>query len=134
MTNTPKRVAWVTGGGSGIGQAGAEALAADGWTVIVSGRRKDALEVVANGINAKAGGRAETMPLDVSNVPSLSLDAEVSEALSRDLAALSAGNQGDRLQRLERSLMRLERINLETLGLMQRLVNAAKKTPGGSGG
>ncbi len=30
MTNSGKRVAWVTGGGSGIGEAGAEALAADG--------------------------------------------------------------------------------------------------------
>lgn len=80
MTNTTKRVAWVTGGGSGIGQAGAEALAADGWTVIVSGRRKDALDTVANGINAKAGGRAETMPLDVSNA------ADV-EAAARQIVA-----------------------------------------------
>ena len=37
MTNSGKRVAWITGGGSGIGEAGAEALAADGWTVVVSG-------------------------------------------------------------------------------------------------
>ena len=47
MSNNGKRVAWVTGGGSGIGEAGAEALAADGWTVVASGRRKDALEQTA---------------------------------------------------------------------------------------
>jgi NAD(P)-dependent dehydrogenase (short-subunit alcohol dehydrogenase family) len=29
MSNDGKRVAWVTGGGSGIGEAGAEALAAE---------------------------------------------------------------------------------------------------------
>jgi NADP-dependent 3-hydroxy acid dehydrogenase YdfG len=66
MTKSGKRVAWVTGGGSGIGEAGAEALAADGWTVVVSGRRKDALDTVVAKI-AKAGGTAEAIALDVSN-------------------------------------------------------------------
>jgi NADP-dependent 3-hydroxy acid dehydrogenase YdfG len=60
-----KRVAWVTGGGTGIGEAGAEALAADGWTVVLSGRRKDALDKVAGKI-ASNGGKAEAIPLDVS--------------------------------------------------------------------
>ena len=56
MTKGGKRVAWVTGGGTGIGEAGAEALAADGWTVVVSGRRKDALDQVV----AKIGKMAAT--------------------------------------------------------------------------
>src|SRR5207244_1756317 len=46
MTNNGKRVAWVTGGGSGIGESGAECLAVDGWTVVVSGRRKQELDRV----------------------------------------------------------------------------------------
>src|SRR6185437_15386518 len=61
MSDDGKRIAWVTGGGSGIGEAGAEALAADGWVVVVSGRRKGALGAVAAKI-VKRGGKAETLP------------------------------------------------------------------------
>jgi NADP-dependent 3-hydroxy acid dehydrogenase YdfG len=75
MTNGGKRVAWVTGGGSGIGEAGAEALAADGWTVVVSGRRKDALEQVVAKIT-KSGGKAEAIALDVSNKTDVSKAAD----------------------------------------------------------
>ena len=39
------KLAWVTGGGSGIGRAGAEELAAAGATVILSGRRAAELYV-----------------------------------------------------------------------------------------
>src|ERR1051325_5054256 len=60
MSNNGKRVAWVTGGGSGIGEAGAEALAADGFAVVVSGRRKDALDAVVDKITT-GGGTAEAI-------------------------------------------------------------------------
>ena len=75
MANNGKRVAWVTGGGSGIGQAGAEALAADGWVVVVSGRRKDALETVVAGISAR-GGNAEALQLDVSDADAVNKAAQ----------------------------------------------------------
>src|SRR5256885_15329797 len=65
MSNKGQRVAWVAGGGSGIGEAGALALAADGWTVVVSGRRKDALDGVVAAI-AGNGGNAEALVLDVA--------------------------------------------------------------------
>ena len=65
MSNNGKRVAWVTGGGSGIGESGAEFLAADGWIVVVSGRRTQELDRVVANITKK-GGKAEAIVLDVS--------------------------------------------------------------------
>jgi NADP-dependent 3-hydroxy acid dehydrogenase YdfG len=92
MTKSGKRVAWVTGGGSGIGEAGAEALAADGWTVVVSGRRKDALDHVVAKI-AAAGGSAEAIALDVSDATAV--DAAAQQILAGhgriDLLVNSAG-------------------------------------------
>jgi NADP-dependent 3-hydroxy acid dehydrogenase YdfG len=67
MNGGTKRVAWVTGGGSGIGLAGAEALAADGWTVVISGRRLEVLTAVAKEFEAK-GAPVDAFALDVSNV------------------------------------------------------------------
>lgn len=41
-------IAWITGGNSGIGRALALKLAKQGWTVVISARRKDALQAVAD--------------------------------------------------------------------------------------
>ncbi len=48
------KVAIVTGGGTGIGRAAALHLQADGWNVVVAGRRKEELEKTV--AMAKAGG------------------------------------------------------------------------------
>ncbi|MDB5566600.1 MAG: oxidoreductase [Tardiphaga sp.] len=66
MTGKTKKIAWVTGGGTGIGKAGAEALLADGWTVILSGRRAEMLKGVADELGSR-GQPVEAMALDVSN-------------------------------------------------------------------
>src|SRR4029077_11745060 len=66
MTSRTKRVAWVTGGGSGIGLAGAEALAADGWTVAISGRRLDVLVDAAKRIGDKTSSQVDVFPVDVA--------------------------------------------------------------------
>lgn len=60
------KVAWVTGAGSGIGEASALALAGDGAAVVLSGRRAEAIEATAETIRA-AGGTAETAPLDIAD-------------------------------------------------------------------
>jgi NAD(P)-dependent dehydrogenase (short-subunit alcohol dehydrogenase family) len=52
------RVAVVTGAGSGIGAAAARALAADGWRVVLAGRRAEALEQVA-----REAGRGTLVPV-----------------------------------------------------------------------
>ena len=52
---------------------------------------------------------------------------DVAEDMTRQLAALTADQRGDQLQRLERSLLRLERINVQTLNMLQKLVGGLKK-------
>ena len=59
------KVAWITGAGSGIGLAGAQALARAGCTVVMSGRRKEVLDAEAAKL-AAGGLRAEVETLDVS--------------------------------------------------------------------
>ena len=60
------KVAFVTGGGTGIGEATAHRLAEEGATVVVCGRRKEPLEAVVAAIKAK-GGKADFAVADVSN-------------------------------------------------------------------
>ncbi|MGI3782181.1 MAG: SDR family oxidoreductase [Janthinobacterium lividum] len=58
------RVAVVTGAGSGIGRAVAEALAGAGWRVVLAGRREAALRQVAE---APGGGAFDVVPTDVTD-------------------------------------------------------------------
>jgi NADP-dependent 3-hydroxy acid dehydrogenase YdfG len=60
------RVAWVTGAGSGIGEAAALALASEGATVALTGRTAYKLERVAAKITL-AGGTAHVLVADVTS-------------------------------------------------------------------
>jgi general secretion pathway protein A len=51
----------------------------------------------------------------------------VVDGMSSQLANLGAEQQGDRIQRLERSMLRLERVNIEILVMLQKLVASFKR-------
>ena len=92
MQSIEGKVAWVTGAGTGIGRAGALALAGAGARVVLSGRRVPELEAVASQI-ADAGGSAEIEPLDI--VDSAAAAAVVARIVERhgrlDILVNSAG-------------------------------------------
>ena len=46
------KIAMITGAGSGVGRATAKALAAQGWSIALVGRKKDALEETAKALKA----------------------------------------------------------------------------------
>jgi len=65
MARLTGKIAWVTGAGTGIGEAAALALAEEGATVILTGRRPAPLENVARRINQT--GRAHVQPADLTD-------------------------------------------------------------------
>ena len=74
------RVAFVTGAGSGIGRAGALAMAAEGALVVVTDREAVRAETVAKEI-VQSGGRAEARVLDVAE--DAALTEEITAAAAR---------------------------------------------------
>lgn len=87
------RVAVVTGAGSGIGAATVRALAADGWSVVLAGRRAEPLEAVAQSA-AGHGVTLRTAPTDVTEESSVRalFDRVVDELGRVDLLVNNAGS------------------------------------------
>lgn len=92
MQDIKGKIAWVTGAGSGIGEAAAIALARDGATVVLTGRRKQALDSVAERI-AEAKGKAHVRPADVTDAGAISkIAAWIGGELKRlDIVVNNAG-------------------------------------------
>ena len=65
MTKNEK-IAIVTGAGTGVGKASSLALAADGWKIVLAGRRQKLLEETASAIEA-SGGKAIAVPTDTAD-------------------------------------------------------------------
>ena len=71
-------------------------------------------------------GSVGGMPLDL-DLSKFKVDPATADSMSKQLNRLSAEQRLDQMQRLERSLLRLERINVQTLSMLQKLVSAAKQ-------
>ena len=78
MRDLTGKTAWITGAGTGIGEAAALALAAAGMAVVLSGRREAPLAEVASAIAAR-GGQARIAVLDVA-------DADAVDAVAADIS------------------------------------------------
>ena len=84
------KIALVTGGSSGIGRNAAITLAKAGYSVVITGRRQDALDETA----AAVAGKIEAIAADVTDVDSIDkLFAEIKERHGRlDVVFNNAGN------------------------------------------
>ena len=68
-----KKIVWITGGGSGIGEAIAKEFAKNSYLVIISGRRIEKLKKVATEINKK-GGECFSLKMDVRDFESVKIN------------------------------------------------------------
>lgn len=132
---TDQRVLWVTGGGSGMGAASAEAAARDGWAVVLSGRRADRLEQVATTIR-DAGGTADVLPLDVDDTDAVAAarDAVLERHGRLDGLVLAAGRNAPRRRWDDQSLTDFRAIVDTNLTAVVTVIDAALPALRASGG
>ena len=81
------KVAIITGGNSGVGEATAELFAREGAKVVITARRVDKLDAVATKIREN-GGEVLAIPCDVSKVEEV--NAMVEAALDGDFDTAAA--------------------------------------------
>lgn len=80
MKKLDNKIIWVTGAGSGIGEATSIELASSGATIVLTGRRLEPLKKVADKIES-AGGVAVVAPADLTD--SLKVQATVDDISAR---------------------------------------------------
>lgn len=93
MQDLTGQVAWITGAGTGIGEAGAISLADAGCSLVLSGRRAEPLEALAERLRADGAASVAVEPLDVSD--KVAVSAAVERILASqgriDIGVFSAG-------------------------------------------
>ncbi len=123
MVDLTDKVAWVTGAGSGIGEAAARALARAGATVVLTGRRVEPLELVADQIRAD-GHKALVRPGDLT-------DSSQTNAIAADIAQtckrvdILVNNAGLNIRERSWSNLTPERINTLLQGNLSAAFYAA---------
>jgi short-subunit dehydrogenase len=81
----------VTGASSGIGREFARRLAADGMDVVLSSRRRDALEALAAELTASYGVEARVAPADLSRPEGVEAVIRAADGLDAGLLVHAAG-------------------------------------------
>ena len=111
MPDLAGKVAWVTGAGTGIGEAAALALAREGAAVALTGRRREPLQEVANRI-VKAGGKALVAPGDLGEQEAA---GRIAAAIAKEFGRLDilVNNAGANV--LERSWAKLDPERVKTV-------------------
>jgi len=111
MQSIKGKIAWVTGAGTGIGEAAAVALAGAGAEVILTGRRKEPLEAVAAGIKAN-GGKAHVHAADLTKAAAVD---KIAAAIKADFGRLDicVNNAGVNIP--DRNWQRLTPEGIDTL-------------------
>jgi NAD(P)-dependent dehydrogenase (short-subunit alcohol dehydrogenase family) len=105
------KVAWVTGAGSGIGEAAAIALAGEGARVALTGRRREPLQSVADRI-AEAGGKALVAPGDLGEPDTAS---RIAATIARECGRLDILVSNAGMNILERSWEQLSPQSIKTM-------------------
>lgn len=92
MSNLSGKVVWITGAGSGIGRAAAERLAACGATTVLTGRRQELLDDVAQVIVSR-GGKAVVKAGDLTDAAQVEaiVDATIDQLGRIDILVNNAG-------------------------------------------
>ncbi|RVL75883.1 SDR family oxidoreductase [Sinorhizobium meliloti] len=88
------RIALVTGGGTGVGRGIAQALSAEGYSVVITGRRPDVLDAAAGEIGGRTGNIVRAVVCDVGDPDQVAaLFAAVRAEFARlDLLVNNAGS------------------------------------------
>ncbi|NDZ95350.1 SDR family oxidoreductase [Streptomyces sp. SID6673] len=132
------RVALVTGASRGIGAAIAERFAADGWSLTISSRGREALERRAGELSELGAKHVEVIPADMTDADAVAdLAAGHAEAFGRcDALVINAGmgQKGAIAELPVRRFDRLYQVNVRApYILLQSLLPTLRATAGSNG-